>query len=321
MKHTLWITLSLISIFLISQVFGLFTVTKYIGVSVEDGKISIEHPETLLGDQPDLDDKQKNASFIILLATIIGGTLVLLFLIKVNLGVLWKYWFFLAVLLSVSISLGVYINYFIALSISALLAFIKAFKQNTIIHNLSEPLIYTGITIMIIPLINVISAFSLLVLISIYDIYAVRKSKHMVKLANFQTKERAFAGLFIPYSTGPAKIKSRKADTKTAKKVRKSPKTGKAPSIKSEDKKEAILGGGDIAFPMLFSAAVLEKLVGLGIEKYTAFMYVLIISLCSAIALFLLFVKAKKDKFYPAMPFITLGCFVGYLIVYFMMIL
>jgi hypothetical protein len=29
----------------------------------------------------------------------------------------------------------------------------------------------------------------------------------------------------------------------------------------------------------------------------------------------LLFVYAKKDKFYPAMPFITAGCNVGWLIV------
>jgi hypothetical protein len=29
------------------------------------------------------------------------------------------------------------------------------------------------------------------------------------------------------------------------------------------------------------------------------------------LALLLLFVKAGKDKFYPAMPFISAGCFAG----------
>jgi hypothetical protein len=67
--------------------------------------------------------------------------------------------------------------------------------------------------------------------------------------------------------------------------------------------KSAILGGGDIGFPLLF-AGVLMKSAG--------FLKVLIVPVIVAIALFLLLYYAQKDKFYPAMPFITAGCFVGY---------
>ncbi len=38
----------------------------------------------------------------------------------------------------------------------------------------------------------------------------------------------------------------------------------------------------------------------------------MIIPVTTAIALFLLFYYAKKDKYYPAMPFVSAGCLIGY---------
>ena len=38
----------------------------------------------------------------------------------------------------------------------------------------------------------------LLALISVYDVIAVFKSKHMVSMANFQTESKVFAGLAVP---------------------------------------------------------------------------------------------------------------------------
>jgi hypothetical protein len=76
--------------------------------------------------------------------------------------------------------------------------------------------------------------------------------------------------------------------------------------------KSAILGGGDVAFPLMFSAAVMESLIFDGFTKQVAFLQSLIITLFVAIALWLLFIKSEKDKFYPAMPFLSAGCLVGY---------
>jgi len=120
-------------------------------------------------------------------------------------------------------------------------------------------------------------------LISIYDIYAVWKSKHMVKLARFQTSSRAFAGLSIPYK--PPKKEDKK-------------KLGKVEKIKT-----AILGGGDIAFPLIFAGVVM---------KSTGFLTSLIIPIFVSITLLILLVKSKEDRFYPAMPFLSLGCLAGY---------
>ena len=83
--------------------------------------------------------------------------------------------------------------------------------------------------------------------------YAVWKSKHMVKMAKFQTKSNIFAGLMLPYQKKTGKVVS--AVTKTEKKE-------SAPHTAIEKKKElktAILGGGDVAFPLLFAGVVLKS--------------------------------------------------------------
>jgi presenilin-like A22 family membrane protease len=75
--------------------------------------------------------------------------------------------------------------------------------------------------------------------------------------------------------------------------------------IPYDKKKTAILGGGDIGFTLLFSGVVLTKM---------GFLSAIIVSLTTSIALFLLFIFSKKRKFYPAMPFLSIGCFIGLLI-------
>ena len=99
--------------------------------------------------------------------------------------------------------------------------------------------------------------------------YAVWKSKHMIKMAKFQTKMKLFAGLMVPYG-----------------------------------KKTAILGGGDLGFPLLFTGVIFKNS---GWES-------LLVVACTTIALGVLLYKSEKNKYYPAMPFISLGCLVGYIL-------
>ncbi|GAG21233.1 unnamed protein product, partial [marine sediment metagenome] len=108
----------------------------------------------------------------------------------------------------------------------------------------------------------------LLVIIAIYDAIAVWKTKHMIKLAKFQSKLKVFAGLLIPY--------------------------GK--------RRAAILGGGDIGFPLLFAAVALRTL---GARA-------LVIPVVVGVSLLLLLIYGDKNKFYPAMPYLGAGCFIGY---------
>ena len=294
MKHTLKITLILLSFFLIAQIFGSYTIIKYLVVEkTPEGIITIFHNDTAIGPQPEV--QQKTLSFIPLTIAILVGTVILLLLIRFRMRRFWKLWFLLAVWMSMAITIGVYINLKIALAVALLLALFKVFKSNPILHNLTEILVYTGIAIIILPFLDLISASSLLVLISIYDMYAVWKSKHMIKMAKFQTASKLFAGFMIGYK------KEKKGKTVIAQ----APKTYKGKT------RIAILGGGDIAFPLIFSAVVIEYLILHDITKMQAFFQSLIISLASGAALLFLFIKGQKDKFYPAMPFISIGCFIG----------
>ncbi len=108
----------------------------------------------------------------------------------------------------------------------------------------------------------------------------------MVSMAQFQTKSKLFPGLLIPYSKKGINLEKSK--------------------VKLKEKSEnalAILGGGDLAFPLMFSGVIL---------KNYNFLSALITSVTAALALLILFIIAKKKKFYPAMPFLTIGSLIGY---------
>lgn len=123
----------------------------------------------------------------------------------------------------------------------------------------------------------------------------------MIKLAKFVSSSKLFAGLAIPYKI-PKKEKILPKVKESSKGV-----------LKKGKVRIAILGGGDIGFPLMFAGVVMKGLI---LDNYTAgFLKALIIPIFTTIALFLLFVKGDKDKFYPAMPFLSAGCFLGYAVV------
>ena len=70
----------------------------------------------------------------------------------------------------------------------------------------------------------------------------------------------------------------------------------------------AVLGGGDIIFPII-TAGVMLNTFGI--------LSALLVMAGATFGLGLLFFMAKKKKFYPAMPFITTGIFLGIGLSYF----
>lgn len=302
MKHPTKIIFLLLGLFLVTQVFGLFTVNKYIGV-VEgpDGSISISHGETIVGPAPEFKDEEKSFSFVPIIVAILVGTAFLFVLIRFKMHKVWKLWFFIALATTISISLGVYFAKWVAVLFGISFAAVRLLKKSLFFHNFTEIFVYTGLTIILLPFLNLFSGFFLLILISVYDMIAVWKSKHMIKLAKFQLQSEMFAGLSMDYL--PKKI-----DISSGAK--------KSKRVAGKGKSNAILGGGDIAFPLIFSSAVMEHLIIVdGIMKTQAFLLSLLIGIGAAIALGLLLFFSKKGKFYPAMPFISMGCIAGFLIV------
>ena len=294
MKHTIAVTLVLVAVFFCAQVIGLVVTNNYI--DHQETKATGNVTFTKLPLEIERPPVKQNSSFLYIISAILIATVLIFLLIKFRQPILWKIWFFLAVIVCLTISLAGFMGQWVALPISIGLALFKIFRPNVFVHNLTEVFIYGGLAAIFVPIMNIFAAVMLLILISIYDVFAVWKSGHMIKLAKFQTEAKVFAGLLVPY----------KRDRGFAVKA-------KMPRGRQEVK-NAVLGGGDIGFPLMFAGVVMKGLM-LQTGELAGFLTTLIIPVCAAIALLLLLVKAKQDKFYPAMPFISIGCFIGYGIV------
>jgi len=290
MKHSLEITLVVLGIFFITQLIGLGVVNQYIDKQeLSEGKVVFEDLP-LKFERPEVEE---GTSFLFIVIAILIGTLIALFIIKFQQLTLWKIWFFFAVFITLNIAFKPFIPGLLATVISFVLAYWKIFRPNFYIQNFTELFVYGGLAAIFVPILNVFSIIMLLILISAYDAYAVWKSKHMIKLAKFQTKSKMFAGVIIPYKL-PKKI----------------PKGVPRKSVKV---KTAILGGGDIGFPLLFAGVLFKELL-LTNPVGVAFAKILIVPVFATTALGWLLYKAEKDKFYPAMPTITVGCFLAFIV-------
>lgn len=276
MKHTLAITLILTSLFFVAQLVGLGIIDGYLDKEeiVVDGHIVTNITWQALPYGVERPAFEEKTSFLPLFLIILGATAVLLILMKFKLFRLWTFWYFISVWFCLMIALHVVVGDQSAFLLAGVIAAVKVWWRNIILHNATELLIYGGLAAVFVPFLSILSISILLILISVYDAIAVWRTKHMVSMAEAQTKIKLFAGLFIPYGN-----------------------------------KKAVLGGGDIGFPLFFSGVVLKSFGWMG---------ALIVTLCVTLALLLLLFKSQKNTYYPAMPFLSAGCFVGLLLLWFL---
>lgn len=299
MKYDVQIMITLVTLFFLSQIVGLSILYKAANVQVVNGTTEVTYGETVIGPRPEF---QGPETFLWVISSVFVTTGLVLLIVKFQKINLMKLLFFAATFLTVSIALGIFINSTLAFAIAIIFAIIKVFKPNKYMHNIIEMLTYAGLVLILAPLFDISWIIALLIVISGYDIFAVWRSKHMVKMAKFQIKGGIFTGLFIPLEGVKKKVSGK---IKTGVEIKKKVKV-----------REAIMGGGDVAFPMLFAGVVMESLIKLGtMTKEMAFLKVLIIPITVTIVLIYLFIKGQKGKYYPGMPFITFGCLVGYLLV------
>jgi presenilin-like A22 family membrane protease len=286
----------------------MFLLTQFIGLTVLNAGLletKIQGNKTI-GDvvglpQPETQKEHTNIFVKGILPAFIIAIVLLFLLMKFKIEVILRLWFFAVVTIALVLSFLSFINIIpwfiieintaliIAIALALPLAFIKIFKRNLIIHNFTELLIYPGIAIVFVPLLNIYTIIALLILISVYDMWAVWKSGVMQKMAKFQIKKlKIFSGFFVPYLTKKQKLKLEKM------------KKSKLTKKKAMKVNVAILGGGDVIFPII-AAGVMLKTLGL--------LSAIFVIIGATLGLGYLFFLAKKRKFYPAMPFITAGIF------------
>ena len=307
MKHSVKITILLLIMFFMAQLIGLGVVSIYSpqitqGIDENGNIINVTSYNIPYGMEPPqgLDPGENLISIVIAIIIAISAMFILM---KFGATILLRLWFFIVIVLALGLALnalllGVKYSSLIALIVALPLAFIKVFKKNIFVHNATELFIYPGIAAIFVPLLNIWTVCALLVLISLYDMYAVWKAGFMQKMAKYQIKTlKIFSGFFIPYLGNKERDLIREARRSNSKKLRN----------KKLKVNVAILGGGDIVFPIILAGVVLNTL---------GFFPALIISIGATLALAYLFYISEKGKFYPAMPFITIGCFIALALAY-----
>lgn len=304
MKHNKKITFILLAMFFVTQLLGLFVIHLYspqvTQVASENGTmVNITQYNLPYGTNPPQESTPPQFLVSLITAFVIAIVFILI-LMKFRAELFIRLWFFFVITLALGITINSFIqnvkySSLIALAIALPLAIIKVFKREIIIHNLTEMLVYPGIASIFVPLLNIWTAVLLLIIISVYDIYAVWHAGFMQKMAKYQIhKVRVFAGFYVPY-----------IGKKEAELIAKTPKSKlKGKKIKVN---LGILGGGDVVFPLILAGVVLNTL---------GLLPALAVSVCATLALAILFYKSEKGKWYPAMPFITAGCLVGLAIAY-----
>jgi presenilin-like A22 family membrane protease len=292
MKHTAKITIILLTMFVIAQFIGLFVINFYINTDLPYG----------FGQSGgELDGPSGFVSLII--ALVVAIALVFL-LARIRAKFVMRIWFFVVVMITLGISFtailwsvspGYVLIPWTALLFALPIALDKVYGRNILTHNISELLIYPGIAAIFVPILNVLYMVLLLVVISLYDMWAVWKSGLMQKMAKFQMeKVGVFGGFLIPYLGKKERIKVNKLK-------KQNPKLLENKKIKVN---LAILGGGDVAFSMIAAGVMFKAFPGNIIPS-------ILTIIGTTIALGLLFTFSNKKKFYPAMPFISTGAFVA----------
>lgn len=304
MKHNIKITLILLALFFITQLIGLFVIHFY-ETSSDELPYFMEPPE----------DINPQTSIISILFSFALAITLFFVLIKIKAEKFLRAWFFVVTVIAMGLTINAFILFlfksppnpyeYISILIFIItipLAYFKIFKRNILVHNFTELLIYPGIAAVFVTILGVLGIIILLLAISLYDIWAVWHSKFMQNMANYQiNKLKFFTGFFVPYAGKEVrqKIKSLKEKYKNKKDLEKILKKAK---IKIN---LAILGGGDIIFPIITAGIF---------YKYQGVLSSLIITAAAMLGLLFLFILARKGKFYPAMPFLTIAMYLGMMV-------
>lgn len=306
MKKSLKITAILIAMFVIAQLLGLYVINFYLsdGVQLPYGFDNQNLPP--VAERTTSFYLQLGISFIVSFAI---AVFLILLLMKIQSRWFIRAWFFIVTALGLGITftvittkIGLIYPAAVALLLGLIFAYYKLSARGVIIHNLTEILIYPGIAAIFVALFNLWVIIALLIVIAIYDAWAVWHSKVMMNIAKFQVNNLGLIGGFmIPYAS---------KKTKEMIKLLKIKYKNKIPTNILKKKKikvgVALLGGGDIVYTAIGS--------GVFLKTFHSIPGALTVLLFATIALTLLMLLGDRKKPYPAMPYLVAGIFLGMII-------
>lgn len=195
--------------------------------------------------------------------------------------------FLLVTFLGGTVFFTTFFPFYISLFLTLIFIFFWFKNGSLLIHNFLLTIAVAGIGGVVGISLSPSFVLFLLFILSIHDIIAVYKTKHMIKLANLMVESRALLGIIIPLEI--------KDFRKKLKDVR----------IGEKEQNFFILGSGDIIFPLVLASSVLLQ----GIANSSI---IIIFSLVGLLFCFWLFTKLGRKPM-PALPPIALFSFFGYL--------
>lgn len=302
--------LTIILIFLIIQIIGLYVGKEYIGTinqAIESGELE-KRPEIIPGVNP---ERAENSFFLfgyIIVTTIvilliirirksflrgveafvvfISSWVTFLFLIPFPIQIVWEN--FIDYLLSPLGSMGFILFNFLTLSslFALILTAWKFFRPSIISQNVAAIFSGSGVGALLGATLGIIPCILFMMILSVYDFVSVFITKHMVKMAKAITERPMAFTIAAPHKFEKPKY---------------------IPTKKAKKKIHIFqLGLGDIVIPLMFSVSILNK--------FTIFHS--IISMIGSLIglLFLTFYITRKPQALPALPFVCAGALAGYLV-------
>lgn len=270
----------------------LFILTQVLGIFVAI-KLSIAFKELKIESQP--------ISLLNFLIYFFIVTLIIVLFFKISKkgsGVFLEIFFILALVSGLDILFGTIIVEPWAMIISICLIIFRFIYPVVIVHNL---VIIGGLSgvggllgLNIIPR----NAIVILIILAIYDVVAVYKTKHMVKMAKEMIKTKMILGIIIPEKF--LEFKAQMTDVEQDKiSIRKTLK----PGTKS---RFMILGSGDLVLPLMLIASVAR-------QNILHSIIILIFAAIGLLAMHLIFIKLKSRPM-PALPPLAIFSILGYLV-------
>jgi len=221
----------------------------------------------------------------VILFYILVATLLVLFFLKKGAGLFLRFLLLFSVFVGGWITLIPFLGEY-ALLFLLLLLFLLIKKPLVVVHNTCIIIAIAGagavVGISLTPLIVIVLA----AILSVYDVIAVYKTKHMVKMAEGMVKSKSILGIVIPFQIKDLFLDLKKTDVQG---------------------RFMILGGGDIMIPLLLCVAFLSQGV----------VYSLVIFAFSLMGLafsFILFISPETKRPIPALPPIVFMLTFGYII-------
>lgn len=258
----------------------LFTLTQVLGIFV-----AIRLSKVL----EELEIKPEPVPIFSFLIYFLIVTLIILAFLKISKrgsGVLLQIFFVLAIFSGLDILFSTFILEPWATFLAAGLVMIRFIHPTVLLHNLVVVGGLAGVGGLLGITLFPRDAIILLIILAVYDVIAVYKTKHMVKMAKAMIKKRVILGIIIP-----KKISEFKASMVNVEKKRSS---------------FMILGGGDLVLPLLLIASVVNQNIWQGI-------IVLIFALLGLLTMHLIFIKLKSRPM-PALPPLAVFSILGYLV-------